>query len=144
MLLGDCTLTLLGGWFITPPPFTIHAFCKQTVVVTFWTYELELMLLGHFRKWNFFKLLILLSKEGAENLLWSVWLPSSSINLPQFCRTPLLVPFLCQINSVPSLSGIRFEVFFPVTVECDALSFNISNDFAVFIFGAASFSKTLV
>jgi hypothetical protein len=100
MLLGDCTLTLLGGWFITPPPVTIYAFCKQTVVVTFWTYESELMLLGHFRKWSLLKLLILLSKEGAENLLWSVWLPSSSINLPQFRRTPLLVPFLCQINSV--------------------------------------------
>jgi len=29
-------------------------------------------------------------------------------------------------------------------VECDALSFNISNDFAVFIFRAASFSNTFV
>ena len=116
MLLGDCTLTLFGGWFITPPPVTIYAFCKLTVVVTFWTYESELMLLVHFRKWSLFNLLVLLSKEGADNFLWSVWLPSSSINLPQFCRIPLLVPFLCQINSVPTLSGIRFEVSFPVTV----------------------------
>jgi len=134
MLHGECTLPLLGGWFITHPkvithhkfithpkvitypPVTIYLFCKQTLVVTFWTYESELMLLGHFRKWSLFKLLIFLSKEGAENLLWSVWLPSLSINLPHFCRTPLLVPFLCQINSVPTLSGIRFEVFFPVTV----------------------------
>jgi hypothetical protein len=122
MLHGDCTLTLLGGWFIThppvvtPPPVTIYVFCKQTLVVTFRTYESELMLLGHFRKWSLFKLLIFLSKEDAENFLWSVWLPSSSINLPHFCRTPLLVPFLCQISSFPTLIGIRFEVFLPVTV----------------------------
>ena len=53
MLLGDCSFTVFGGWFITPPPVIIYVFCKQTVVVTFRPYESEINVFEAFQKMMF-------------------------------------------------------------------------------------------